>query len=62
MIQKLIGKIKGVQKAWGREVAFAAAVLLLTALAFAGGWLAGSRAFTRPPIIINCPALLYDSR
>lgn len=56
----LKGKIKAFWNTRRGEAFIAAVIVLLTALAFGSGWLAGSRTFTRPPIIVNCPPSLYQ--
>jgi hypothetical protein len=53
-------KIKSAWKAYGREAVRAVLTFLIAALAFGAGWLVGSRTFTRPPIIVNCPPSLYE--
>jgi len=37
-------------------------VMFLSAiLAFGLGWIIGSKSLKRPPIIVNCPAQLYET-
>lgn len=59
IIANFSGKIKELASA--TDIRIGLAVFLLTALAFSVGWLLGSRLEERPPIIVNCPAELFQN-
>jgi hypothetical protein len=54
-------KIKTGYENWNREALIFTAVFLLALFSFGLGWMIGSRNFTRPPIIVNCPPTLYET-
>jgi len=59
IIASLAEKVK--RLASEADVRLGLAVFLLAALAFGAGWLLGAGVEKRPPIVVNCPAELFQN-